>query len=660
MTYCLDYLHSLAKTQIMCGIAGIFRLAGKIIPSDTQVVKRMMDAQIHRGPDDSGLYQDDHVVLGHRRLSIIDLSEAGRQPMSNEACPECTRRGGAIWLTYNGEIYNFRELRQSLIKAGHKFQSNSDTEVILHGYVQWGIAGLLERLRGMFAFALYDSGRFNSELRTHHSKLFLARDRFGIKPLYYYQHNELLIFSSEVKAIAKSGLVPVERKKEAEIAFLIFGNIPEPLTTIRNVFSLPAGNYMEVENGRTTFVQYYDLHDSFTKPKMKDVGNIYKTLPPILTEAVNMHLISDAPLGVFLSGGIDSSSLVALAGRDVENPLATLSIVFDEEGYSELPYQRMIARKYRTDHREIKITEKDFCDEIENIFKAMDQPTIDGVNTYFVSRAAKQAGLKAVLSGTGGDEVFCGYDSFKKMGFLRRIYGLPKVFKTPLALANHLKGRWNRIGYLQNTVPLGLYLTIRGLFIPKDVAGILDISEAEVKHVLESLTLCTRNSRLLTLEPIDCLSYMELSFYLKNQLLKDTDFMSMYHSVETRVPLLDHVLVDYVASVSGSMKTDKNMPKPLLIKTLNHLSDPIKAITRQPGDSVNLLPNEIIFRKKQGFTFPLDVWIRNRGRDLFEHAMSRNSKNEKYSASLWRNFQQNKVHWPKIWAPIVAAQFNEN
>ena len=289
-----------------------------------------------------------------------------------------------------------------------------------------------------------------------------------------------------------------------------------------------------------------------------------------MNETVDIHLISDAPLGVFLSGGIDSSALVALASDKREKPLTTLSIVFDEEEYSELPYQRMIAEKYKTHHIEMKVTGKEFYDEIDNIFEAMDQPTVDGVNTYFVSRAAKRAGLKAVLSGIGGDEVFCGYDSFRKIGLLKKIHGFPGILRFPFSFANNLSSSWNKLSYLKNDGPLSLYLTLRGLFIPKDVAKILDISESEVTNVLKGVQLKTTNSELLTLESVDWFSFMEISFYLKNQLLKDTDFMSMYHSVETRVPFLDHVLVDYLTSVDPALKIDKNIPKPLLIKSLNH------------------------------------------------------------------------------------------
>lgn len=603
----------------MCGIVGIysFKTDKKI---DTDAVNKMRGYLAHRGPDDSGVYlsSDQRFILGHTRLSIIDLSYAGHQPMPNQ--------DGRVWISYNGEIYNYRQLQKELKTGGYEFRSNSDTEVIIHGYEEWGIDKLLEKLRGMFAFVIYD-------LRKRNPKLILARDRFGIKPLYYYQDDELLIFSSEAGAIVRSGLISTEKNKEAEISFLIFGNIPAPLTTINNIFSLPAGSYLSIENGNKKTVKYYSLIDTFIKPKIKNSSDIYQILFSILSETVDMHLISDAPLGVFLSGGIDSSALVALASRN--RPLTTLSIIFDEKAYSELPYQRMIADKYKTNHHQVKITEKDFYDELDNIFVAMDQPTVDGVNTYFVSRAAKQIGLKTVLSGTGGDEIFCGYESFKKIELLKTMQGIIKLLRFPFCWAGNLNDRWRKLSYFQGGGPLGLYIAIRGLFAPTDIAGILDISEKEVCDVIRKITFTPYP---LSLNPIDWLSYMEMSFYLQNQLLKDTDTMSMYHSVETRVPYLDHILVDYIVSISSSLKVNRSIPKPLLAKSLK-----------------NILPEEIIFRKKQGFAFPFDSWIRKKGRQLFEEAVAKSNINKQYAKCLWHRFGQKHIHWSKVWAVVVLG-----
>ena len=611
---------------MMCGITGIYSFKGEEDVRFGDSIIQMREALLHRGPDDRGVYisPDKRFYLAHTRLSIIDLTTSGHQPMSDQE--------GSIWISYNGEIYNYLQLRNELKAKDYGFESNSDTEVIINGYKEWGIDGLLKRLRGMFAFAIYDlSGR--------QARLILCRDRFGIKPLYYYLDDELLIFSSEVGAIVKSGIIPVQRNQKADIAFFIFGNIPAPLTTIKNVFSLAMGSYMLIEDGNKRLVRYYDLINSFTKAKIKNAEDIYNQLRSILDETVNLHLTSDAPLGVFLSGGIDSSALVALASKVRDIPITTLSIIFDEEEYSELPYQKMITKQYRTDHRQIKITEKDFYDELDNIFLAMDQPTVDGVNTYFVSKAAKQAGLKAVLSGTGADEVFCGYGSFKKIRLLKAINRLPKLFRSAFALTAGFNDRWRKLNYLQKDDHLALYLTLRGLFAPKDVERILDVSEKEIKEVMDNFELSTMNYELSTMNPIDWLSYMEINFYLQNQLLKDADFMSMYHSVETRVPYLDHILVDYIAAINSSLKIDRYIPKPLLVKPLKEM-----------------LPKKVVFRKKQGFTFPFDLWIKKQGKQLLNIAVSQGSINKKYAEDIWRKFEQGRLHWSRAWALIVMGR----
>ena len=616
---------------MMCGIAGIYNFSLEKDMGSSCAVK-MRDSLLHRGPDDQGIYSspDKRLCLVNTRLAIIDLTASGHQPMSDVEA--------RVWISYNGEIYNYSQLRNELKERGYNFRSNSDTEVIINGYKEWGIERLLNRLRGMFAFAIYD-------LRTSRPRFILARDRFGIKPLYYYQHEKLFLFASEVKAIVKSGIVPFEYNNETNIAFLLFGYIPAPLTNIKNVFSLPVGSYLLIEDNHKILVKYYDLSDTFTRPKIKESADLYGHLRFILEEAVGIHLISDAPLGIFLSGGIDSSALVALASKFRNTSLTTLSIVFDEEAYSELPYQRMIAEQYRTDHREVKLTEDDFYVEIDNIFQAMDQPTNDGINTYFVSRAAKQAGLKAVLSGTGGDEVFCGYDSFKRIQLLKKIYSLPRLCRFPFAFAGGFPDPWRKLTYLKNTDYLDLYLIFRGFFIPGDVARILDISQRQVNAVLNNFRLLTLNSQLSTLSPVDWLSYMEIDFYLKNQLLKDTDVMSMYHSVETRVPFLDHILLDYVASIEHTLKINKgNIPKPLLVKSLK-----------------DMLPHQIILRKKHGFTFPFDLWLKKKGYELLSAAAAKGQMNKKYVDELWCKFARGHLHWSRVWALIVMGQkINEN
>ncbi len=322
------------------------------------------------------------------------------------------------------------------------------------------------------------------------------------------------------------------------------------------------------------------------------------------------HLISDAPLGVFLSGGLDSSVIAALASENKE-PLHTLSVVFDEEEFSEKKYQDLVVRRIGSEHREIKITKQDFFDSYDSIFEAMDQPTIDGVNTFFIAKAAKEAGLKVVLSGLGSDEIFCGYPSFQKAAFLRKIQKLPDIFKLPLKIISLKGGRYGKFNYFSNQDILSFYLGLRGLFTPKETAKILDINESEIENLIKNLATTYNLQATNSLHPVDLLSYLEFKFYLQNQLLKDTDFMSMHHSIEVRVPFLDHPLVEYLSGLKSEVKSGGKINKRLLVESV--------------GD---LLPKEILTRRKMGFTFPFQKWLGTK-----------------------------EVHWSRFWAREVLKKW---
>ncbi|MBI5079271.1 asparagine synthase (glutamine-hydrolyzing) [Candidatus Wolfebacteria bacterium] len=629
----------------MCGIAGIYhKNADK--KEFGRAIERMNQSQFRRGPDDEGVFLDEKngVVFGHRRLSILDLSKAGHQPMM-------WQMANGKWqmaITFNGEIYNFQELRRDLEKKKYKFKTKTDTEVILALYAEYGEKSF-GMLRGMFAFGLWDG---------KNRKLFLVKDRYGIKPLYYYDDSEKLVFASTVKAIAESGLMPAVKNPDAYVGFLLFGSVPLPMTTIKNIFAVPTGHYLVKEtngnqvngnqtNGNQTnsnqkLVKYYDplefMGGAMTRHSAKEENKSVKTeVRRLLEESVNSHLISDAPLGVFLSGGLDSSAIAALSAEalregGVGRKIATLSIIFDEPEFSEQKYQRLVAQKIGSDHREIKITRKDFEESFNEVFEAMDQPTIDGVNSFFIAKAAKEAGLKAVLSGLGADEIFLGYPHFRKAELLRKIQKLPKILKSPLYLASLFGDRWSKLNYFTNSDDLSFYLGIRGLFSPQETARILDINLSEVNNFIYEFnnSLVTNYQLLITkLHPVNLLSYLELKFYLQNQLLKDTDFMSMYHSIEVRVPFLDHPLVEYLSGLSPrlklkNLKTEglKNINKPLLV-----------------GAICDLLPPEIFTRPKMGFTFPFQKWFKE--------------------SSLITNYQLQftNQHWSRFWAMEVLNKF---
>lgn len=585
-------------------------------PGDSDAVRRMLAAQVHRGPDGEGLYEAGGVVLGHRRLSIIDVSAAGRQPMSNE--------DGSVQVSFNGEIYNHPELREELLRAGHRFGSGSDTEVLVHGYEQWGIEGLLERLRGMFAFALYDV----------HRGLILARDRLGIKPLYYHEGAGFLVFASEVKAVVRSGLAPEERDRRALTGFLMTGAVPEPLTMIRGIRCLGPGHWAEWKDGRFNVRKYWDLGVS-RAPDARELG-------PLLEDTVKRHLISDVPLGVFLSGGVDSASLVALASR--VQKLRTLTVVFDEKEYSEAGAASAIAKQFGAEHHEIRVTSGDFQRELPAFLNAMDQPTNDGVNAYFVSKAARAAGLTVVLSGLGGDEVFWGYKHYRWL----QSGAWAAALARPAAHVGYLWGRWRgadkwlRTAWLKSGASSErVYLTMRGFFAPGQVAQLMDLTGAEVEAAVEEhFGEHARTSGAGSVPTAGDINYLEMKRYLHDQLLRDTDVFSMAHSIEARVPYLDHVLVERLWNTAPELKLNKAMNKPLLVQAVG------EACVRSAGE-----------RPKRGFTFPMAQWMRTSGPELREMAEG-GALGRKAVGECWTDFSEGRMHWSRAWALTVLGATN--
>jgi len=615
----------------MCGISGIFLNKKADKKELEKTVDLMNKFQKRRGPDDEGIFIDSSGLgLGHCRLAIIDVSKAGHQPMEYKD----------LWITFNGEIYNFLELKKDLEEKGCKFKTKTDTEVILALYAEYGEKSF-SMLRGMFAFGLWDG---------KNQKLFLAKDRYGIKLLYYYADNEKLIFASTVKAISESGLIAVQKNPQAFIGFLLFGSVPLPITTIKNVWAVPAGHYLVREaDGRQKLVQYYNPLDHFNM-ETSDVLNVVSKTRNLLEDSVRHHLISDAPLGVFLSGGLDSSVIAALAAQAVKSQhksvkisanqrLKTLSIVFDEKEFSEEYYSDLVAKKIGSDHYKIKITKQDFYDSFDEIFKAMDQPTVDGVNTFFIAKAAKQSGLKTVLSGLGADEIFLGYPHFRRAELIRRIQNLPRFLKSPLNLFSLFGDRYSKLSYFANNDILSFYLGVRGLFSPKKTARILDTNLSEVENFIDDFSQFEHYNitTLQHLSPVDLLSYLELKFYLPNQLLKDTDFMSMYHSIEVRVPFLDHKLVEYVSSLPAALKLNPHKSAKISINQCSNKPLLVESVR-------DLLPMEIFSRPKMGFTFPFQKWFQ---------------EIEDKKRFALNDLRLAKTHWSRFWAKTVLDKFNQ-
>ena len=598
----------------MCSIAGIFG------HGDKEVVVRMNEAQRHRGPDDQGIAQCGEVVLGNTRLSIIDTSAAGHQPMHD---PETGN-----WITYNGETYNFKELRREL---GGEWASNTDTEVVLRAYRRWGLDAF-RRLRGMFALAIWDNAQ---------QQLILARDLLGIKPLYYYVASDQLIFASELRALLASGLVPRRLSAAGLDSYLANGSVTAPLTIVDGVKQLLPGHYLEVKEG----VKIKEIE--FAAPQCEDVpddrNEAVARLRAELEESVGAHLVSDVPLGVFLSGGMDSSALVALMSRVGKQRPKTFSVVFDETTFTEAPFSRAVATRFEMEHQEIQLSENRLLELLSDALEAMDQPTMDGINTFVVSQAVKNAGVTVALSGLGGDELFAGYPSFRRA---LKVNSIPATARRVLrAVSNVAKnGSVQRDKFWQlansNGTPADVYRISRQLFSSDSIAGLTghEVSESNGHHY--------------DADVVNAISRLELNGYMSNTLLRDTDAMSMAHSLEVRVPFVDTKLVNYVLALPGAWKLNHGTkgPKPLLADAL-----------------ADLLPRDLLARPKMGFTLPFEKWLRQNLRTEVSSVLEDSSLlsapalNSVAVQKLWRNFLQKPraIGWSRPWSLYVLAKWCE-
>src|ERR1700722_1189121 len=541
----------------MCGIFGIVARNAQV-PAD--VLERATASLAHRGPDDSGtvIVRDSapepvEIGLGNRRLAILDLTPLGHQPMHD---PETGN-----WIVHNGEIYNYRDVRRELDQSGTKFTSHSDTEVLLKAYARWGEA-CLTKFRGMFAFALWDA---------HQHRLFVARDPMGIKPLYYAQSGAYFLFASEVRTLLGTGLIPRRLDQAGLLNYLAFGSACDPLTLVEGIHALPAGHSLTWQSGTVRQSCYWDLVDDGTaidsatsdvSPDAAEYRNSASTLQPMLEEAVRLQLVSDVPVGVFLSGGINSSALVSILSRGGVTP-ATFSIVFREAEFSEGEFSRAIAQRFHTDHHEITVSQSDLLAAIPDALRAMDLPTMDGVNTFFVSRETRRAGVKVVLSGLGGDEVFAGYSSFHAVprmeSFARFWKHVPHLLRDSTASvfaavapesdkSRKLISLATDNGRLMHPYFLSRMLFTaqqRDLLSPSMDGTAIDASTRTQRESLE---------RTASLDPVNRVSYLESRCYMLNTLLRDADFMSMSQGLEVRVPLIDHQLAKQVLALPGKWK----------------------------------------------------------------------------------------------------------
>jgi asparagine synthase (glutamine-hydrolysing) len=638
----------------MCGICGVLGIERSDLAET--ITRRMMEAIVHRGPDEDGLLVAPSVALGMRRLSIIDLS-GGHQPIFNET--------GNVAVVFNGEIYNFRQLRSRLEGRGHVFRTQSDTEVVVHGYEEWGEECVGE-LRGMFAFAVWDAracGTTGEAARQ--ARVFLARDRLGIKPLYYSRANGALLFASEVRAMMASGCIAPRVAPDALEAYLLFGSVAEPSTVVEGVFSLPPGHSISMQADAPPSVvrpkRYWDFSEAArqTDPaKPKNFKNAAIQLRALLEETVREHLIADVPLGVFLSSGLDSTTLVALASR-CQSDLRTFTVVFPDQRFSESKISRETAKHFKTNHQEILLTPDDVLAQLDEAVNSLDQPTMDGLNTYFVSRAAHQAGLKVALSGLGGDEIFGGYSTFTTTPKAAFVAGLgrwvPRPFRrltaslaVKIAAGDAVRkaaAAWRS----PEDFPHAYYFT-RLLFTPSRVRRLLspyfeslenrENGNESAPYWRQRMRETTRQARHL--DSFNSVSYFELQSYMVNTLLRDTDSVSMANSLEVRVPLLDHRLVEFVARLPKGAKYRDGVPKALLVEALS-----------------DLLPDLVVGQTKRTFTLPWNMWLRGPlgvriSQDLANFTPELGQyMNPRAVRGSWQNFIIGQTNWSRPWSLYV-------
>jgi asparagine synthase (glutamine-hydrolysing) len=617
----------------MCGINGIYDVKG--LENPRGLVETMNRATIHRGPDFSDVYIDEQVAFGHNRLAIIDLNPQGNQPMQSA--------DGNVVVVFNGEIYNYKDLRNELID--YPFKSNSDTEVILAAYQKWGI-DCLKRFNGMFAIALWDK-----TLRT----FYLIRDRMGIKPVYYFDNNVHFAFSSEMRGLLTLPFVNKKLSNQGLRDYVQYGTVHAPYTLLDEVKMLMPGQYIVITDEGKEEHFYWDIHTRFSrKSDGQNYEEVKNEVRNLFVQAVQRRLVADVPFGAFLSGGIDSSAVVAAMAQSGANDIKTFSIIFDEEEFSEARYARLVAEKYGTQHTEIKLTSSDFLSSLPEAVSALDHPSVDGLNSYIVSRATKAGGVTMALSGLGGDELFAGYDIFKRSYALlgkKWIISFP-IFTRKWAgnilrivrpsVASDKIAKTLLVKYME--LPF-FYPINRQIYSDEVVQRVLSTNGETVNavHQLveEGVGIGTVGFNAPFMSKV---SYAEWSTYMQNVLLRDTDQMSMAHALEVRVPFLDHQLVEYVYGVNDAFKFPYT-PKKLLVDAL--------------GD---WLPDEIVNRPKMGFVFPWEQWMLGDLKSYCEEGLKILSATKLIDSGFiqrqWGDFERGgKTKWSHVWHLVVLGHW---
>ncbi|MBN1464473.1 amidotransferase 1, exosortase A system-associated [candidate division KSB1 bacterium] len=597
----------------MCGICGQFNYHSQA-PVEMTIIKKMTDSLIHRGPDAEGLHIAGRIGLGHRRLKIIDLA-GGVQPMFSE--------DRSLAVVFNGEIYNYLQLKKELASCGHDFRTNSDTEVLLHGYEQWG-GDLVHHLRGMFAFAVWDGRK---------SELFVARDRLGIKPLYYYLDDSTFLFASEIKSILLHPAVDRTIDYQALDDYLTYLYIPAPKSIFKKIRKLAAGHYLRIDARGMKESEYWDISFAPTKMGQRDMMD---GIVEQMKDAVRARMISDVPLGAFLSGGIDSSAVVGIMAGLANQPINTASIGFNESAFDELPHARQVAQIYKTNMHE-KIVHPDAAKIIDDLAWYFDEPFADSsmVPTYYVSQVAREK-VTVCLSGDGGDENFAGYRRYRFDHFENQIRALlphpvrrplfstlghlypkadwlPRIFRAKTLFVNlSLSGEqayYNSMSWFKSAMKSSLYTEP----LKKELADYDSFSVFQ-----------TYFDRSRGWDALARIQYVDIKTYLVDDILTKVDRASMAHALEVRVPLLDHHFMEYAASLPSDVKLRAGEGKYIMKKALR-----------------GIVPDDILYRPKQGFSIPLAKWLRTSLRPLFEANVL---ASDSFAASLF-NMPQVRLLW---------------
>lgn len=619
----------------MCGIFGI--VTTKPRSELTEPVDRALDALAHRGPDDRGVefISDERdgltVAFAHQRLSVIDPSPAGHQPMCDEATGD--------WITYNGEVFNFRDLRRELVARGLRFRSESDTEVLLKGFAARGRDAIAD-WRGVFSF-----GFWNARLRS----LTLARDRLGVKPLYYYHDGDTFIFASEVRALLATGLTPRKISPPALDSYLAWGVVEQPLSIIENVHAVLPGHILEFKDGRAQAEAYWELRAD-RQNKVRDERELIEEMGELLMDSVKSHLVSDVPVGVFLSGGIDSGSVMALANRGVKSPIRSFSVCFEGQGLGKEDRAEKIARRYGADHYSVQVTEGEILSILPDALRAMDQPSIYGLDTFVISQAAAGAEMKVALSGLGGDEVFAGHDFFRSIAREEQMRNrlkaaAPRLRKAAASAIGAFSSsdRAAKLSALLRSDQLNEHSvkSRRHLFTPGQRLALM-LANGGASPAVEDWNE-RQMSNCANADPINQASALELGGYLGNALLRDTDSMSMAHGLEVRAPLIDHKVVEKALTVPGRLKLRRNEPEWILV------------------DAVGDLPREVARGPKLGFELPFKNWLAGALRDRIESALWSPHLTKLLSITamqeVWSDFLRGRASWPRVWSFYVLGEW---